>query len=107
MPKEIEDIFGRKVRFTDERKKHLEEDHPEMKNSESLIIETLENPEEVRFSKSDKTVELFYKFFQTSIVGAKYLCVAVKNLITDFFIITAYYTDKKKKGDSKWTKPEK
>ncbi|MCP5494889.1 MAG: hypothetical protein H7A23_10065 [Leptospiraceae bacterium] len=107
MHREIEDIFGRKVRFTDERKKHLEEDHPEMKDSEDLIINTLQEPEEVKFSRSDKTVELFYKFFQTSIVGAKYLCVAVKNLITDYFIITAYYTDKKKKGDSKWIKVEK
>lgn len=103
MDKEIEDFFGRKIRFTDDRKQHLEEDHPEMKDSEAMIEFTLKNPDDVRVSNSDSSVELFYKFYEFSIVGAKFLCVVVKNLIVDFFIITAYFTDKKKKGESKWT----
>jgi hypothetical protein len=104
MDGEIEDIFGRKIRLTEDRKKHLEEDHPEMKDSASKIKETLQNPDDVIFSNSDSSVELFYKFFEVTLVGAKFLCVVVKNLVVDFFIITAYFTDKKKKGESKWTK---
>ncbi|MDX1959999.1 MAG: hypothetical protein SFU98_15640 [Leptospiraceae bacterium] len=104
MNEEIEDIFGRKIRLTDDRKKHLEEDHPEMKGSDSKIIETLRKPDDVIFSNSDSSVELFYKFFEVTLVGAKFLCVVVKNLVVDFFIVTAYFTDKKKKGESKWTK---
>ena len=33
MDEEIEDIFGRKIRLTETRKKHLEDEHPELKNS--------------------------------------------------------------------------
>ncbi|MCC6448582.1 MAG: hypothetical protein IT215_07840 [Chitinophagaceae bacterium] len=104
MDEEIEDIFGRKIRLTEDRKRHLEDDHPEMKDSSSKIVEVLQNPDDVRFSNSDSSVELFYKFFEVTLVGAKFLCVVVKNLVVDFFIITAYFTDKKKKGESKWTK---
>lgn len=107
MDKTIKDIFKRDVRLTENRMNHLLEDHPEMKNSETLIVETLQKPEEVRFSNADKTVELFYKFYEKSVVGAKFLCVVVKNLIEDFFVITAYYTDKKKKGESKWVQTKK
>jgi hypothetical protein len=102
MDKEITDKFGRKVRLTENRQKHIEEDHPEVKEAQEQIEETLQNPEEVRFSKSDGSVELFYKFFKMTVVGGKYLCVAVKNLVVDFFIITAYFTDKKKTGETKW-----
>ena len=104
MDEEIEDIFGRKIRLTESRKKHLEDEHPELKNSILNIKETLKNPDEVRISNSDSTVELFYKLFEGTVFGVKFLCVVVKNLVVDFFIITAYVTDKKKKGESKWIK---
>ena len=104
MDEEIEDVFGRKIRLTEDRKNHLEEDHPEMIDSGSKIKETLQNPDDVKFSNLDSSVELFYKFFEVTLIGAKFLCVVVKNLVVDFFIITAYFTDKKKKGESKWSK---
>ena len=35
-------------------------------------------------------------------VGDKYLCVVVKVLPADAFVLTAYLTDKVKKGEQLW-----
>jgi hypothetical protein len=37
-------------------------------------------------------------------IGNKYLCVVVKYLEVDIFIITAYFTDKVKTGGVLWRK---
>jgi hypothetical protein len=56
-------------------------------------------PEVIVASVSDETVELFYKYFLNTPVGDKWLCIVVKNLTIDFFIITLYYTDSIKKEE--------
>jgi hypothetical protein len=68
------------------------------------VKETLEEPEIILSSVSDDSVELFYRFYLNTPVGNKWLCVVVKNLATDFFIITLYYTDSIKKGNVIWKK---
>jgi len=40
-------------------------------------------------------------YTQTAI-GDKWLCVVVKYFPDDAFIVTAYFTDKPKKGDNLW-----
>jgi hypothetical protein len=76
--------------------------HPEMAGMESLIAETLKTPQLVRRSRSDKSAELFYRFYTQTLVSDKWLCVVVKYLVDDAFIVTAYFTDKPKKGDDLW-----
>ncbi|MBZ0184231.1 MAG: hypothetical protein K8F60_17365 [Melioribacteraceae bacterium] len=98
------DINNRKIRFTDERKNHLHENHPEMRNQEKNISETLLLPDLIVQSNIDLNVELFYKFFVHSPVGSKYLCVVVKSGNDDNFIITSYFTDSIKKGKLLWKK---
>lgn len=98
------DINNRKIRFTDERRKHLEENHPEMIDQESKIKETLLLPDQIMLSKIDSEVELFYKYFDNTPVNAKYLCVVVKSTGDDNFIITSYFTDTIKKGKLLWIK---
>ena len=77
-----------------------------MKGLKPLIESTLKAPYEVRISNfdSDSNVELFYKLVNVPIVGSKYICLVIKNLRIDFFLITAYFTDKIKKGEVKWKK---
>jgi len=98
------DIRNRKIRFTIERRKHLEENHPEMVQQESIIKKTLEAPDKIVLSKTDSEVELFYKYFDNTPVDAKHLCVVVKSSGDDNFIITSYFTDTIKKGKLLWTK---
>lgn len=62
----------------------------------------LQTPEVVRQSRSDSKVYLYYRFYKQTIVGAKWLCVVIKDNSDDAFIITAYFTDKLKQGLELW-----
>jgi hypothetical protein len=98
---EITDCFGHPVRLTDERLAHIL-DRPEMQNMREAIMHTLKTPVEVRVSRSDLSVRLFYEFYARTRVGDKWLCVVVKYLADDAFVITAYLTDKLKAGEILW-----
>lgn len=97
-------VFARRIRVSNERIKHLEENHPEMEGQFLKIEETLEKPDEVIESNSDNSVELYYKKYFETLFGIKYLCVAVKIKDNDFFMLTAYFTDKIKQGNVLWKK---
>ena len=86
----LHDVKGLAIRLTDERRAHILE-HPEMASMESAIEETLLHPERVVQSFSDRTI-----------VGGKFLCVVVKTLDADAFVLTAYLTDRVKKGVPLW-----
>lgn len=96
--KTIRDCFGHDIRLTEERLSHLL-DHPEMRGTEEEIIRTLQAPGEVRISRSDASVRLFYELYSRTFIGDKWLCVVVKYLEADAFVITAYLTDKLKAGE--------
>jgi hypothetical protein len=97
----IRDCFGRTVRLTDERTAHILQ-HQEMATMEAEIARVLQSPAEVRLSRSDDTVQLFYEFYAQTLVGGKWLCVVVKYLSDDGFVVTAYLTDQLKPGESIW-----
>lgn len=99
--KAIQDCFGYAVRLTDERMAHILE-HPEMSGMGAEIERVLTAPQTVRRSRSDAAVRLFYEFYAQTIVGGKWLCVVVKYLEDDAFVVTAYLTDKPKTGDILW-----
>ncbi len=99
----LEDGFGNKVRLTDERLAHIL-DHPEMRGMEKEIERVLREPQRVRRSRTDEAVRLFYGFYAQTLVGGKWLCVVVKYLTNDTFVITAYLTDKPKAGEDLWPK---
>jgi len=66
------------------------------------IRDTLSNPDIIVKSKTDPEVELFYRHYVITPVTEKYLCVVVKVLVGDIFIITAYFTDTIKRGEVLW-----
>ncbi len=99
----VRDCFGRSVRLTDERTAHILQ-HQEMATMETEIARVLEFPTEVRLSRSDDTVQLFYEFYAQTLVGGKWPCVVVKYLPDDGFVVTAYLTDQLKAGDTIWPK---
>jgi hypothetical protein len=71
-----------------------------MAGLEPAIAQTLREPEIVRKSRSDVTVALYYRYYTNTLVGDKWLCVVVKLLLDDAFVLTAYLTDKPKQGES-------
>lgn len=98
----IEDKFGRKIRLTDERYQHIIEKHPEIKGQESKIKGTIKKPELVRKSVYSRDVLLFYRHYKRTPVTEKYLAVGIKVLNSGGFVVTAYFTDRVKKGDVVW-----
>ncbi|MCD6319494.1 MAG: hypothetical protein J7M03_02320 [Candidatus Desulfofervidaceae bacterium] len=98
----LTDIHNRQVRFTEERWEHIRTEHPEMSKQFGRIQETLLSPDRVVKSRIDPEVELFYRHYKTTPVTQKYLCVVVKTLSNDSFIITAYFTDTIKRGEILW-----
>jgi hypothetical protein len=100
----IKDLKNRDIRFTSEREEHITNDHPEMIGQYDKIEATLIEPLIIIESKTDRNVELFYSHHQKTPVTEKYLCVVVKALQNDLFIITAYFTDTIKKGEVLWRK---
>jgi len=100
--KRFRDIHNRQIRLTDERQEHIETDHPEMFGQVNKIQEVLSDPDIIVRSKTDPDVELFYRHYDITPVTEKYLCVVVKILVKDVFIITAYFTDTIKRGEVLW-----
>ena len=98
------DYSGRAVRLTDERLRHILA-HPEMTDLESEVEATLQAPQKVIQSRTDESVALCYRYYRETIVGDKWLCVVVKYMDDDAFIITAYLTDTVKQGDLLWSNP--
>ena len=100
---EVRSVLGVKVRTTEDHWKFIsEEKHPIIKDYEEEVRETLRNPEEIRKSRRDERVHLYYKK-----LGKYYICVLVKHLNGEGFIITAYLADKMKKGEIIWKKSQK
>lgn len=99
----LKDYLGRDIRLTHERLKHILE-HPEMANMKTAVIETLYHPALVIQSSSDKTATLNYRYYLGTKVGDKWLCVVVKYELKDAFVLTAYLTNKPKKGEQIWPK---
>jgi hypothetical protein len=64
----IRDCFGHEVRLTDERLEHILE-HTEMAGMESEIERVVQASTEVRASRSDDSVKLFYEFYSQTDVG--------------------------------------
>jgi hypothetical protein len=74
--------------------------HPVMAGREAEIRATLTNPDEIRQSRGDDAVYLFYKFERTK----RWVCAVAKRTGDEGFLITAYPTDSIKEGKSVWPK---
>ncbi len=72
--------------------------HPVMIGQENLVREALEKPEQVRRSRSDYNVYLFYR----QVSPGRWICAVVKRLNDDGFLITVYPTEAVKEGTLIW-----
>ena len=74
--------------------------HPVMRGKEDVVKSVLRDPVEIRRSKIDSSVFLYYGPDPPYIV-----CVVVKSAGADGFVVTAYRTDKIKEGERLWPRP--
>jgi hypothetical protein len=74
--------------------------HPVMAGREQDVQEALQTPDEIRVSRSDPTVYLFYKSESVK----RWVCAVAKRLNDEGFLITTYPTDAIKEGTKIWPK---
>ena len=72
--------------------------HPVMAGRESDVKETLEHPDEIRQSRSDAAVYLFY----SSERKGRWVCAVARQLNGEGFLMTTYPTDAIKEGIRVW-----
>jgi hypothetical protein len=87
---EVEDKSGRKIHLSDERWKHLNQEHPEVAPYIEDIKDILKNPLKIIAYELDNSIKYYYKYFKER-ETAKYLLVIVKYLNEHGFIITAHF----------------
>ncbi|MCL4487474.1 MAG: DUF4258 domain-containing protein [Chloroflexi bacterium] len=74
--------------------------HPVMTGRENDVQDALRNPDEVRLSKTDPHVYLFYKAERVQ----RWVCAVSRRLDGEGFLITTYPTDAIKEGVRIWPK---
>ena len=74
--------------------------HPVMLGREDDVRKTLSEPDEIRLSRRDSQVYLFYR----SDGARRWLCAVARSLEGDGFLITAYRTNAIKEGTRLWPK---
>ena len=74
--------------------------HPVMRGQEIQVRIALEKPDEVRLSKVDAKVYLFYKAQREK----RWVCAVTKRSEDSGFLITVYPTDAIKEGQKIWPK---
>ena len=72
--------------------------HPVMLGHESDVKESIVNPGEIRISRNDPAVYLFYKLQRKG----RWLCAVIKRTNGDGFLVTTYPTDSIKEGEHIW-----
>jgi len=73
--------------------------HPVMQGREAEAAQVLAEPEEVRRSRKDPAILLFYRRS-----AGRWFCVAARREEGTGFLITAYPTDAIKAGETIWTR---
>lgn len=90
--------LGFTVRTTDEYWQKLLVKHPDLVDLEELVEAALQLPDEIRESKRDSDVFLFYLQRREK----RWVVAVARKLNGDGFLITAYQTDAIKEGTQLW-----
>ena len=95
---DVKTLLGFTVRTTDEYWQKLLVKHPDLVDLEELVEAALQLPDEIRESKRDSNVFLFYLQRQEK----RWVVAVARKLNGDGFLITAYQTDAIKEGTQLW-----
>ncbi len=73
--------------------------HPVLQGRDAEVTQVLGDPDEIRRSRKDPTVLLFYRGSAT-----RWLCAVARREAGSGFLITVYPTDVIKAGETIWTR---
>lgn len=97
---EVTSVLDKNVRTTIQYWQRITKDkHPSMLGREADVKIALSDADEVRISRSDPNVYLYYKQFDS-----RFMCVVVRHENGTGFVITCYLTDNIKEGSEIWKK---
>ena len=103
MAEVLEDLFGRRIQLTDEGWNHIIERHRYMIAFREEMRQSLREPDEIRRSTKDpERGRLYYKWYYGTVKGDKWVCVVVKMLTAEAFIMTSYVTGTIRRGERLW-----
>ena len=102
----FQDYQGRQVRLTDERLDHILENHEDMEPLVFAIRETVESPDAVVQSNSNRNARQFYREYTGTHAGDKHVCVVIIMLEDDAFISSAYLREQVREGIVLWENQE-
>jgi hypothetical protein len=98
---EVETPLGFSVRVTKAYWKILtEQKHPILKDMQGLVEASLRDPDEIRRSRKDPAVYLFYRTLRSK----RWVCAVAKSQDSKGFFITAYVAGAIKQGETLWSK---
>ena len=98
---EVLSLLGKRIRVSESYWNFIVSmKHPIMSGKETLVKNALSEPDEVRRSRKDRSVYVYYKRFKKDFIS-----VVCKHLNGEGYIITAYITDRIKIGEVVWQKP--
>jgi hypothetical protein len=97
------DHKGKAIRLTVERLSHIL-GHPEMISQRARLVESLAEPDQGIATMKDETVHAYHRFFDQTPVTRKYLIVVVKMSGEGAFVLTAFFSNRVKRGNVLWQK---
>lgn len=74
--------------------------HPIMHGRDAEVVRVLQEPDEIRKSRRDPAVYLFYREERPG----RWICAVARRLNGEGFLITTYPTDAIKEGDRVWSR---
>jgi hypothetical protein len=93
------------VELTDERERHIAENHPDLlPEHRELIADVLAAPDQIRRSERFGNALLFSRWYDT-LLGGKHIVVVVVNEagpVSRHWIVTAYFARKLAEGEVEW-----
>lgn len=88
---------GVPIRLTDERWKHISENHPEMGSMRQEVLETVAEPELIQQGDSGELLAM--RSYESTPMTSKYLVVPYREVSReDGFVLTAYLTNRPSGG---------
>ena len=89
----VKSVKGVPIRLTPERLEHIERRHPEMREQEDRILETLASPDYVQVGDSETLIAI--KHYEKTPLTRKYCSTVYRELSEeDGFVVTAYLTNR-------------